>query len=163
MRHRLTGDDDSAIVYTFSGNNTLVDVTYQYDPNGQGPSVEIYGTLGANYANTNGGSKRRNLFRRSDVWDNGSPKTVVMNKTVSVQNVQCDGDMNFTVTTLDANGKTLNFTGTNNLDAPVPTALPANVTVTNSLWPSALAILQYNGIEPVSVAFGSGNGELLLC
>lgn len=147
-------------MYTFSGNNTLVDVTYQYDNNIAGPSVDIYGTIGANYANINSTSKKRNLFRRSDVWDDGTPKTVVMNKTISVQNVECDGDLDFTVTTLDANGVTLNFTGTNNVDAPVPTALPENVTVTNTQYPNALAILHFNGIEPIAAAFGSGNGEL---
>lgn len=130
-----------------------IDIEYGSSP---GLSVLFYGTVSADYTGKTGTKKR-------DVWgDGGASKTIVLNKTVTAQNVLCDGDLKITATTVDSSGKTQTYTGTNSLDFSVPSALPANVTITNDKYPDTQANIYYNGIEPLSAVFGSGsNSEFL--
>jgi len=64
-----------------------------------------------------------------------------------------------TITTVDANAATLVYTGMDTIEAPIPTALPANITVVNEN--NAKVVLFYNEVEPISASFGSGNGEFI--
>lgn len=76
---------------------------------------------------------------------------------MTVQNVECDDDLTFEVQTIDSKGQIQNYTGINNLDVAVPIYLPANITVATKEYPKAYAKLTFNGVEPLSASFGSGD------
>lgn len=155
--YRLRDDDCSAIVYHLSPNNIIFQATYLYDSSkGQdgGPSVQSQVTLTASYVSITYPSN--SSTQPSDVWNSNDTIPITLNKTIKAQNVDCDSGMNITITTLDATGQTLVYTGTDAVSAPVPGSLPANVTISNDLN-SGSAVLEFSGNEPVSASFGKGN------
>jgi hypothetical protein len=113
-----------------------------------GPSISMNGYIDTFYPST------ASVDEGSDPWASTNLTTIPMSKSWSVQNVECNGSINFTMTTVDSQGKVMTYFGTGNLGGPVPTSLPANLTLTNGNDTSVVQFY-YTGVEPISVAFGS--------
>lgn len=67
----------------------------------------------------------------------------------------CD-DINFDVLSVDSTGAQETYSGLNHVNLPVPTSLPANITITNKEHSKASLELFYYDSNPLSVKLGSG-------
>jgi len=152
LGYRLPGDDSSAIIWKLSPNNTVVEDFTETGSDDLGMSLEI----DINFITTYASNITSNSSSKSDIWD--SPNYVILPiiGTITAENAECESGMDITITTLDANGIALIFSGVDNVSAPVPLALPANVSVTTEAASSA-AWMIFNGLQPVSIATGTGN------
>lgn len=88
----------------------------------------------------------------------GGYTTVPFNSSVTIDNVECDSDLTFTVVVTGLTSR-LTYTGVNHVNLPV-TFLPANITITDKEHPGASLELFYYDNHPLSVMLGSGpDGE----
>lgn len=168
MKSRLQNDASSAIIYHLSPNNSLITASYttttnSSENNDSNPSIEIQGTLTAFYTSTipTNSTGPVSSSNSDDIWNSQHPTPIILNKTILAQNVDCEPGMTITITTLDANGQAVVYSAVDMVVAPVPGALPARVTVGNDVGAVEM-VLWFNGLEPVSVSLGMGNGMLLL-
>ena len=155
-KSRLVNDPASSIIYHLSGDYTDMASVNQIWAEGDldGPSISMNGYIDTFYPSI------VSVDEGTDPWDSTNLTTIPMDRSFLVQNAGCDGSINFTVTTVDSQGKVLTYTGTDNLEGPVPTALPANLTLTNGN-DTSVCYFYYTDIEPISVAFGSAEREFI--
>ncbi|KII85310.1 hypothetical protein PLICRDRAFT_57229 [Plicaturopsis crispa FD-325 SS-3] len=146
--YRLKGQDDTAAIVKYDGAGAnIVNVTYNSDnPDIQGTvsvAVQVNATFGAS------ASKR-------DSWDGLSNYSPVAFPTVpvSVVNIMCADDLNFTVIVTNADGTTQTSTGTDGVELSV--TRPANVTVNVAGHEAGGLTASINSAEPFTAAFGSG-------
>ncbi|KIM92852.1 hypothetical protein OIDMADRAFT_36270 [Oidiodendron maius Zn] len=154
--YRLVNDPASSIIYHLSDDYTDMASVNQIWAEGDldGPSISMNGYIDTFYPSI------VSVDRGTDPWDSTNLTTIPMDRSFLVQNAGCDGSINFTVTTVDSQGKVLTYTGTDNLEGPVPTALPANLTLTNGN-DTSVCYFYYTDVEPISVAFGSAEREIV--
>jgi len=152
LGYRLSDDDSSAIIWKLSSNNTIVEDFTETGSEDLGMSLEI----DVNFITTYASNITSTSPSGSDIWDSPNYITLPIIGTITAENAECESAMNITITTLDAAGITMMFSGVDNVSAPVPLALPANVSVTTDAASSA-AWMIFNGEQPVSIAIGTGN------
>jgi hypothetical protein len=151
---RLVNDPASSIVYHLSGDYADMATVNQVWAEGDldGPSISMNGNINTFYPSI------VSVHEGADPWNSANLTTIPMSQSFLVQNSGCDGSIVFTVTTVDSQGEALTYTGTDNLEGPVPSALPANLTVTNGN-DTSVCYFYYTDIQPISVAFGSAECE----
>ncbi|KII92139.1 hypothetical protein PLICRDRAFT_462446 [Plicaturopsis crispa FD-325 SS-3] len=150
---RLKGDDDSAVIYNLSANNTITTAAYKYDNTQVNVAVDNY--LSINTAYTLDGPSQKS---QRDAWGGSKGfKAVPLNQSVTVDNVMCDDTLTITVSTIDAKGATQSYNGTDHVAFDVPSALPANVTITSKEHPGTSVVLTYTGVQPLTAKLGAGN------
>jgi len=165
--YRLSGDDSSAIVYTLAGGvgTSLAEVYYNYTEEDISMDFEIYGSIYTTYPASS-------AIRGRDTWGGSyANKTVPFNSSITVDSIECDGNLTFTVV-VTSSAPTQTYTGVNHVGLSL-TTLPANVTITNAEHSGASLTLFYYDTNPLTVSHGKGsnvpsysagiNGQVQFC
>lgn len=160
--YRLTNDKASSIIWilssTLSFNDQIVHPFWS-DTEDLPITLDFNGNLGEFFPNTT------STFDSSgaDPWDSTTTTTATLDRTVTVQNSECNESINLTVTTLDAIGNIEVFVGVDLLNINVPEALPANVSIVGvgqTTGETSGMTLVFLDLEPASYILGNGpNGK----
>ncbi|KZP10667.1 hypothetical protein FIBSPDRAFT_1051169 [Athelia psychrophila] len=149
---RLKGDNSSALVFNLASGvaSNIAEVSYNYTENDISMDFAISGSVSTTFRGSSGSKKR-------SAWSGSYGNTTLpFNSTVTVDNIECKGDLTFTVVVTTGSSPDKTYTGVNHVNLPI-TTLPANVTITNAEHSGASLTLYYYDNHPLAITTGGGS------